>query len=235
MQVQVHDDVSVPVNIPDAALLLPHGFPFAPVVHGRFCFSQLAPVKGKTGAVAASQQVKTSVPTALDPLFCVLAGVVPSPDEQSTFSAVLVFPVHLPVTVVQPAYGASIPVQSLLHPVQGVLAAVHAGAAHPTCGVLAAVHGSADTPEQVQEHDDVSVPPTPLSVPVAIPLLPQDCPFDPVAHLFFSQLIPVYELVQVHEHVVWSEKKYVPEGVPLLMQTFPFTPVVQLVGVVKQT
>ena len=195
-------------------------------------------MKGKTGAVAgvtASQQVAASVPTALDPLFCVLAAVVPSPDEQSTFSAVFVFPVHLPVTVVQPAYGASIPVQSLLHPVQGVLTAVHAGAAHPTYGVLAAVHVSADNPEQVQEHDDVSVPPTPLSVPVAIPLFPQDCPFDPVEHLFFSQLIPVYELVQVHEHVVWSEKKYVPEGVPLLMQTFPFAPVVQLVGVVKQT
>jgi hypothetical protein len=135
VQVQVHDDVSVPVNIPDAALLLPHGFPFAPVVHGRFCFSQLAPVTGKTGAVAevtASQQVAMSVPTALDPLFCVLAVVVPLPDEQSMFSVVLVFPVHLPVTVVQPAYGAPMPVQSLLHPVQGVLAAVHAGAAHPT-------------------------------------------------------------------------------------------------------
>ena len=97
------------------------------------------------------------------------------------------------------------------------------------------MHGSTDNPKQVQEHDDVSDPFTPLSVPVAIPLLPQDCPFDPVVHLFFSQLIPVYELVQVHEHVVWSENKYVPEGVPLLMQTFPFAPLVQVVGVVKQT
>jgi hypothetical protein len=52
-------------------------------------------------AVTASQQAVAVVPVTPGPLFWVLAATVPSPAEQSTSVEESVFPVHLPVTVLE--------------------------------------------------------------------------------------------------------------------------------------
>jgi hypothetical protein len=98
--------------------------------------------------VTASQQSSVVVPSTPAPLFWVLVSVVPSPPLQSTSPVPPVFPVHLPLTAVHPAYGVSTPLQvATVHPAYGWSAApLQAGTAHPSYGVSTAVQAGTVQP-----------------------------------------------------------------------------------------